>query len=203
MAHRRNHPKCPLLYGINLHVQWWRHRHRRSDSITALTNAEDTLFAIPLNNSFPSSGLLPANVYRDWPAAAFQWRGEGGFFKDGNETILYSMGGFQGSSTPTNKLSAFNTVTQGWFNATVSGGDFNFDARYGALHAASSGQGVSGLGFVSGGVGDIPGMVRFNATDANNLYWTNETSNNPPLTQDGGMEFSRCGKQGSLIAFGG
>jgi hypothetical protein len=172
-------------------------------SITALTNAEATLYSIPLNNTFPSSGLLPANAYRDLPAPGVEYHGEGTFFKDGNDTILYSMNGFQDPSTPTNQLLAFNTVTQGWFNATVSGGDFNFDTRAAALHAISSGQGVSGLGFVSGGWEDVPGMIRFNATDANNLHWTNETSNNPPLTLEGGMEFVRYGKQGSLIAFGG
>jgi len=117
--------------------------------------------------------------------------------------MLYSMSGFTDPSTPTNTLLAFNTTSTSWMNVTVSGGNFNFDARTGALHKNSMGEGNTGLGFITGGYEDIPGMVRFNGSDPDHLHWTNETQNNPPLTLDGGMEFTRYGKQGSLIAFGG
>jgi hypothetical protein len=138
-----------------------------------------------------------------WRAPGDEYHGEGAFFKDANDTILYSMSGFNDPSTPTNTLLAFNTITTSWTNVTVSGGNFNFDARTAALHANSMEEGTAGLGFIIGGYEDIPGMVRFNGSDPDNLHWTNETQNNPPLTLNGGMEYTRYGKQGSLITFGG
>ena len=199
-----------VFYGRILYFQWRRYRFTWSAStlMRALFNRltqieEPTLFAIPLNSSFPTDGLLPANAYRHTPAPGEDYQAQGAFFKDAADDTLYSMCGFAGSSAPINTLLAYNTTSEEWKNVTVSGGSFNFDSRAATLNAISRGQGNGGLGFLTGGWEDLPGMIKFNGSDPANLRWTNETNDNVPLTLEGGMEYIRYGKQGSLITFGG
>ena len=166
--------------------------------------AEDNIYAIPLNDSFPVGSFLPANNYRVGRAPGGEYKGQGAFFKDNLGEILYSFGGFQDPSGKTNQLLGYNTATGVWKNHTVSGGAFNFDSRGSALTATSKGKGNAGLGFISGGWDDIPGMVRFDGSGGpNDLKWTNETNNDPPLRLEGSMEYTRFGANGSLITFGG
>jgi hypothetical protein len=117
--------------------------------------------------------------------------------------MLYSLGGYAGDKQqPINTLNTFNITSMEWSNVTVSGGNFNFNNRAATSRATSKGA-AEALGFVSGGWKDLGGMIRFDASDAANPQWRNETNNNPPLSLEGSMQFIRLGPNGSLINFGG
>lgn len=165
-------------------------------------SSEPLLYSIPLNVSFPVDGPVPSNNYYEISAPR-QWRAQGAFFQDADETMLYSFAGFlDDRQAPTNDLDSYNITSGQWSNISVSGGDFNFYTREATSRAVS--KGTSGaLGFVSGGWNNVGGMIRFDASDPANPQWRNETDNSPPLTLEGSMEFIRLGPKGSLISFGG
>ncbi len=160
------------------------------------------LYSLPLNNSFPVDGPVPASSYYV-TGSPKQWINEGVFFQDAEETMLYNFGGYEDKKQqPINTLNTYNITSGEWSNVTVSGGDFNYAGRASTSHAISQGT-PEALGFVSGGWDDLGGMVRFDASDPANPQWRNETENNTPLTLEGSMEFIRLGPKGSLINFGG
>lgn len=88
----------------------------------------------------------------------------------------------------------------------MTGGNFNFGNR-------TSSQYVSvpdlGLGFIYGGTDYMGGMIRLNASDPENLSWTNETLGNGshgidvPNLDAGAMVYIPAGDEGMLITFGG
>ena len=111
---------------------------------------------------------------------------------------------FDGIAVPSHTtLPSFNATTQTWKNASISGGSLNAVNQGGALSATASTSGL-GLSFITGGPKtDIsPGMITFDASNPNNLTWTNKTQGTPHLDV-GTMQYVRFGNKGVLIAFGG
>ena len=122
-------------------------------------------------------------------------------FTDPLMTTFYHL---SGSTTLNNAtVPSFNATTQTWKNASVDGGSFNTGDRGGSVSATTSTSGL-GLSFLAGGAAPEypPGMIIFNASDPNNLTWTNKTHGTPPFNL-GTMQYARFGKKGVLIAFGG
>ena len=111
---------------------------------------------------------------------------------------------FDGIVVPsTTTLPSFNATTQTWKNASVSGGSLVTVNHGGVLSATTSTSGL-GLSFITGNPKTEvpPGMITFDASDPNNLTWTNKTQGTP-LFNDGTMQYARFGNKGVLIAFGG
>lgn len=118
---------------------------------------------------------------------------------------IYTFGG--GFKTPTNTLSAYNVSEGKWKDVTVAGGNFNFGNRTAAQFATAPG---SGLGFIYGGSTPyMGGMIRFDASNPDQLSWSNETLNNGsygvqvPNLNAGAMVYIPAGEEGMLISFGG
>ena len=135
------------------------------------------------------------------------WTGRGAMFTDPLMTTFYH---FDGYGVPNNStVPSFNATSQTWQNASVSGGSFNTANRPGAMSATTS---TSGLGLSFCGLGifstlrdyeqNPPAMIIFDASDPNNLTWTNKTQGTPQL-DTGAMQYARFGNKGVLIAFGG
>lgn len=67
----------------------------------------------------------------------------------------------------------------------------------------------SGLGFIYGGTDYMGGMIRFDASDPDNLSWTNETLGNGsnglavPNLESAAMVYIPAGDEGMLVTFGG
>ncbi len=107
-----------------------------------------------------------------------------------------------------NILTAYNTSSDVWSSVSVAGGSFQSGNRWASLHASVP---ESGLSFLAGGDVDvvIPGMLRIDLSDPDNLRWVNETRGNGslgasvPSVQFGEMVYLPMGKAGVLLAFGG
>ncbi|KAJ5893753.1 hypothetical protein N7495_005444 [Penicillium taxi] len=119
--------------------------------------------------------------------------------------VIYVFGG--GFETPNNLVGAYNTSTGEWKDVTVAGGDFNFGNRFSTQFATAPG---ANLGFVYGGSTPyMTGMIRFDASDPNQLSWTNETLTSGsngielPNISGGTLVYIPAGKEGMLISFGG
>ena len=118
--------------------------------------------------------------------------------------MLYSFAGYidDKKQSPIDALNSYNITSDEWSNITVYGGDFNYYTRVATSRAVSTASSEA-LGFVQGGWNDVPGMIRFDASDPAKPQWHNETDNHPPLTLEGSMQFIRLGRNGSLVNFGG
>ncbi|KAF3400580.1 Kelch repeat-containing protein [Talaromyces pinophilus] len=120
-----------------------------------------------------------------------------------NDTIYVFGGGFK---KPTNTLSAYNVTTNQWKEVNVTGGNFNFGNRTSSQYVSVP---ESSLGFIYGGTDYMGGMIRFNASDPENLSWTNETLGDGsngievPNLESGAMVYIPAGDEGILITFGG
>ncbi|KAJ5895351.1 hypothetical protein N7495_007042 [Penicillium taxi] len=174
-----------------------------------------SLYSIGLNSQFPVERSIPQAVLNNHTitskkSVAYEnaLRTSGG---DANGAIwsiddsIYVFGG--GFKTPNDKLSVYNVSTDKWKDVTVAGGNFNFGNRTSVQFASAP---DSGLGFIYGGSAPyMSGMIRFNATDPDNLSWTNETLGNGsygtqvPNLNAGAMVYIPAGKEGMLISFGG
>ena len=95
----------------------------------------------------------------------------------------------------------FNATTQTWGIASI-GDPIDVVEEGGGLWASTSTSGL-GLSFITGGtgLGPLSGMIVFDASDPNNLAWTNKTLGKP--TFYGTMQYARFGNKGVLIVFGG
>ena len=159
------------------------------------------MYWLDLNTSFPVDATISTNVLQSITAPGDDWRGIGAMFTDPLMTTFYH---FDGSAAPNNStVPSFNATTQTWENASVSGGSFNTIDRGVDMWATTSTSGL-GLSFITGGSEtDLPpGMIVFDASDPNNLTWTNKTHGTPSLDL-GTMQYARFGNKGVLIAFGG
>lgn len=126
------------------------------------------------------------------------------------DDTIYSIGEDYGVAT--NKLSAFDISTGTFKEVTASGGKFNFGPRNGAQFVSVPEQ---KLGFLAGGFyfdkssWTTGGLLRFDASDPDNLSWTNETLGDGsfgaevPNLNSGAMVYVPAGEKGVLIAFGG
>lgn len=128
--------------------------------------------------------------------------GGGAFFVDANGTKLYSIAGFPDSSSDgINSLPAYDVQFDNWSAISPGNAPLNKLNRGQAMFATTEPTGF-GLGFIAGGMDWIPGMVIFNASDPNNVSWSNFTGDVPyfwgPTT-----EYVRFGKKGVLVAVGG
>lgn len=119
--------------------------------------------------------------------------------------MIYAFGN---PDSATNSLPAFNTSTNTWSEVKVAGGDFNVYNRSGSLSVSTPN---SGLSFILGGHEPfyMGGMIRFDASDPNDLSWTNETLGNGsfgvevPNLDTAAFVYAPAGKEGILLAFGG
>ncbi len=159
------------------------------------------MYWLDLNISFPLDVTISPNVLQSMTAPGDDWRGVGAMFTDPLMTTFYHFDGYAAPNNST--VPSFNATTQTWENASVSGGSFNTVDRGEALWATTSTSGL-GLSFITGGSEkDVPpGMIVFDASDPNNLTWTNKTHGTPHLDL-GTMQYARFGNKGVLIAFGG
>lgn len=161
-----------------------------------------------MNASFVVDSIIPHNLLHSVQAQGSQWQNAGAFFTDTNLTTMYSFGGFQedeaSKAIKLNSVEAFNTTTETWTNASVSGGAYNSLGRNLASAANTATSGL-GLSFITGG-GDLggppAGMIRFDASDPAALKWTNETQGVPQMIGST-MQYARFGNKGVLVAFGG
>ncbi|EEA28483.1 hypothetical protein TMatcc_003188 [Talaromyces marneffei ATCC 18224] len=173
-----------------------------------------SLLSLNLTSQFPVERSIPqALLNNDTIESAFSAAYEStvrisngdatGAIWNTKDTIYVFGGGFK---KPTNTLSAYNVTTNQWKEVNVTGGNFNFGNR-------TSSQYVSvpdlGLGFIYGGTDYMGGMIRLNASDPENLSWTNETLGNGshgidvPNLDAGAMVYIPAGDEGMLITFGG
>ena len=182
----------------------------------ALTSLATDLYSLKLNGDFPveqsisQSSLTTNSISSDITVAYDYAKNINNGDADGAvwaiDDTLYVFGGY--FETPTNTISAYNTTTGEWKDVSVSGGDFNFGRRTSALTATVP---DSSLGFILGGNTPYMGasMLRFNASDPENLSWTNETLNDGSSGVDvpnllaGAMLYIPASTEGMLIAFGG
>ena len=135
-----------------------------------------------------------------------QWRqsqGTGGFLTDTLMDTMYLTSTLPNNTVGLNTLDSFNTTSQTWANITITGGNFNTIGGWLSSAATSSTSGL-GLGFTIGGADSRtpPGMVVLDASNPNDLSWTNKTEGAPPLC-GAEMQYARYGNKGVLIAFGG
>lgn len=159
------------------------------------------MYWLDLNTSFSLDGGISPNVLQSMTVPGDDWQGVGALFTDPLMTTFYH---FDGHAAPNNStVPSFNATTQTWKNASVSGGSLNFIDRGESLSATTSTSGL-GLSFITGSSekDSLPGMIVFNASDPDNLNWTNKTHGTPHLDL-GTMQYARFGKKGVLIAFGG
>ena len=160
------------------------------------------MYWLDLNTSFSLDGVISPNVLQSMTPPGDDWQGGGAMFTDPLMTTFYH---FDGYVTPNNAtVPSFNATTQTWKNASVSGGSFNTVDKGGAVSATTSTSGL-GLSFITGdnhGPDVPPAMIVFDASDPNNLTWTNKTHGTPHLDL-GTMQYARFGNKGVLIAFGG
>ncbi|KAH8689001.1 hypothetical protein BGW36DRAFT_402059 [Talaromyces proteolyticus] len=165
-----------------------------------------TLYSLDVNNQFPVERSIPQSLLTDTTIASqitaaynsslIGSNGDAaGALWHTNDTIYIFGGGFE---TPTNSVSSYNVRTSEWKEVEVKGGSFNFGNRSSAQYVSVPER---NLGFV--------GMIRFDASDPNNLSWTNETLGNGsygadvPNLDSGTMVYVPAGKEGMLISFGG
>ncbi|EED22993.1 hypothetical protein TSTA_064590 [Talaromyces stipitatus ATCC 10500] len=100
----------------------------------------------------------------------------------------------------------YNVTTNQWKEVNVTGGEFNFGNRTSSQYVSVP---ESGLGFIYGGTDYMGGMIRFDASDLENLLWTNETlgngshRSNVPNLESAAMVFIPAGDKGMLVTFGG
>ena len=152
-----------------------------------------------MDSTIPSARINSVRI----PGA--QWQGQGTFFTDANLTTMYNFAGFGDKDTQQlNSVETFNTLSQKWGNASVSGGAFNSLGRGFSASANTATSGL-GLGFITGGLDAAPepqGMIRFDASEPGLLQWRNETQE-VPHTVGATMQYARFGKSGVLIVAGG
>ncbi|KAJ5668849.1 hypothetical protein N7462_009919 [Penicillium macrosclerotiorum] len=121
-----------------------------------------------------------------------------------DDTLFFLGGGYHQG---VNEITSFNVSSETWKNVQVKGGDFNMGNR-------TTAQTVSvpdaGLSFIMGGNDPyINGMIRFDASNPDNISWTNETLDNGsygvdvPNLNAGYMVYIPASTEGMLIAFGG
>ena len=158
------------------------------------------MYWLDLKTSFSLDGGISPNVLQSITAPGNDWRGVGALFTDPLMTTFYH---FDGYATPNKStVPSFNSTSQTWKNASVSGGSLDSIDRGESLSATSSENGL-GLSFITGSSEkDSPAMIIFNASDPGNLTWTNKTHGTPHLDL-GTMQYARFGNKGVLIAFGG
>lgn len=184
-------------------------------SVSILTRSAASLYSIDLDDQFPAERAIPQTLLHnetiDSEISVAYDRSLRQSNGDANGAIwtlndaLYVFGG--GYETPRNTVSVYNVTTGKWKDMTVSGGDFNFGNRTSPQFATAP---DSNLGFIYGGSTPyMPGMIRFDASDPDNLSWTNETLNSGskgaevPNLNAGVMVYIPAGKEGMLISFGG
>lgn len=165
-----------------------------------------------LNSQFPVERAIPHSALNTDPISsdirvAYQmteYPGDNGAIWRTNDTMYFFGGGFD---TAIDTVSSYNVSSGRWKDVQVSGGNFNFGNRSVAQTVSVPGL---GLGFIYGGSSPyIGGMLRFDASDPNNLSWSNETLNNGsygvdvPNLNAGTMIYIPAGTKGMLISFGG
>ncbi|KAL2831845.1 hypothetical protein BJY01DRAFT_226384 [Aspergillus pseudoustus] len=121
-----------------------------------------------------------------------------------NGTVYVFGGDYR---TPITRIAAYDTAVGRWEEVEVAGGAFNIGQRQNPLYASAP---EAGFGFMLGGYDPmVSGMIRFDASNPDNLSWTNETLENGssgievPNLYSGAMVYIPAGRQGMLIAFGG
>jgi len=172
----------------------------------------DSIYWLNISNQFPVERSIPYSSLNDQAihstnlvayANAMNGNNAGAMWNT-NDTI-YVFGGVE---APTNILSAFHMQTHRWTQVQVDGGNYNFGNRTNALFVSVP---ESGLSFILGGHDPqvIGGMIRFDASNPNQLSWTNETLGNGssgievPDLLGGGFVYVPAGQEGVLVAFGG
>ena len=167
-----------------------------------LTNAEQQLYSLNLSTSFPVNGFLKDSFVHSTGSSQTQYVGGGAFFADANGTKLYSMAGYPDTANEgIDSLDAYDVQHDNWSAVSPGTAPLNKLNRGQAMFATTDSTGL-GLGFIAGGMDWIPGMVIFNASDPNNLSWTN-TTNDVPYFWGPATEYVRFGNMGVLVAVGG
>ncbi|KAI9720172.1 MAG: hypothetical protein M1812_002990 [Candelaria pacifica] len=162
------------------------------------------LYWLDLTKGFPVDGLISSNLLISRQALDNSpWDSRGNFFVDPNSTTLYNFARRENDHSTQSSVIAFNATSSQWSEVKVLGDRINYDNLDVTATARTvvSGQ---GLNFVnSGNDGPAKGLVKFDTSVPDHVFWTNETGKNFPSTQNGAMEYLRAGKAGTLITFGG
>lgn len=124
--------------------------------------------------------------------------------------VIYFPHNVLSSQVNTNTLESFNTTSQTWSDVPVIDAEESLSNEtynpIGAHLSSSATTSTSGLSFgfaIGGNYTKAPtGMIVLDASNPDNLSWTNETDGIPILS-GGEMQYARYGNQGVLIAFGG
>lgn len=175
------------------------------------TEPSATLYYLDLDDDYPVERNIPESSLNSIPitsniSAAYkmsQKPSQHGALWQANDTLYFLGGGYDG----TDEISSYNVSSGEWANVQVKGGNFNKGNRTSAQSVSIR---ESGLSFIMGGNNPyINGMLRFDASDPNNLSWTNETLNNGsygvevPNLNAAYMVYIPASTEGMLIAFGG
>lgn len=174
-----------------------------------------SLYSLNLTSQFPVERTIPQSLLNNetigpsitaaYNNAFYGSNGDPtGALWHSNDTIYVFGGGF---TTASNTLSAYHVELGVWKDVNVAGGAFNFGNRTSSQYVSTPG---SDLHFIYGGTTPyMTGMIRLNASDPNNLSWTNETLGNGsfgidvPNLESGALVYIPAGKEGMLISFGG
>lgn len=181
---------------------------------------ENSLFSLDLKSEFPVEDLLSTDVIHNisipqdlvpnikdqtlapWSGALFSTNHS--LYVYGSGTSLL-FGGNEPDSVTQHTLASYNSSTGRWTSVSPLGGSFNGDAR---LWGSSTSDPLSGSSFFTGGANNVQGMLEFNASDPNNITWTNYTEGHglngrSPDVIAGGMVFLPFGQAGVLLLLGG
>lgn len=105
-----------------------------------------------------------------------------------------------------NELASFNATAQSWSPVSLSGGNFQKDARW---YGTGVSDAVSGLSFFIGGLNSVGGLLKIDLSDPAHPSWTNQTAQLHPTGAKiphmigAGMIYLPIGKSGVLLLMGG
>ncbi|KAF2091345.1 hypothetical protein K490DRAFT_52570 [Saccharata proteae CBS 121410] len=172
---------------------------------------------LDLTKSFAVDGAIATDVLNTsiLPSTDLSsgWRIEDGgssgtFFVD--HTMLYAYGAIIGDDANgvNNSLWAYNTTEDTWGLAPIDNGTISFGDNSEGSYTSDPATGKSWYtgGWEIGFDGSGPGMVHFNSTNSDDLsfeFVSSTTDLKVVNTLKGTMVYTRKGKQGTLIAFGG
>lgn len=172
---------------------------------------ERALFSLDLDTSFPVEGSLSQDFFHNisipstiLPGITNPVESSSGPLFTTNDSFYVYESGDEGKYGHT--LASYNTSTNSWKQVFISGGEFE--------RAPEIGQGVSdpisGLSFFFGGSRSHRGMLRLNASNPDDVTWTNQTAkfsgseeDSIPEIAGGAFVYLPVGKAGALLLFGG
>lgn len=151
---------------------------------------EKSLFSLDLSKPFPLEVLIPTASLQNtsipsdiFPDIEDQAKApfSGALFATNDSLYIYGSGSspLLGGKGPHRKirhtLASYSPKLKRWTAISLSGGDYNGDAR---LWGQAASDPSTRLSFFTGGANNEQGMLRLNISHPDNVSWTNQTKGN-------------------------